>query len=216
MPGRILMLFGTSYGQTAKIATRLSAALMERGHYVTMMNALQAPPTSLTTFDAIVIGSSIIARGHQKAVERYIKNNVAFLSTLPTAFFSVSASAGSRDPKGRAAAERVRDEFLESVGWSPTLRVSIAGAVNYTRYNWLLRWYMKRASAKGGGATDTSRDHEYTDWNQVQQFAREIAQLIEPRQAAAREPQDLRVARAAVGVEPPLGRRNISAPLATH
>jgi hypothetical protein len=30
---------------------------------------------------------------------------------------------------------------------------------------------MKRASAMNGGATDTSRDHEYTDWEQVDRFA---------------------------------------------
>jgi menaquinone-dependent protoporphyrinogen oxidase len=33
---------------------------------------------------------------------------------------------------------------------------------------------MKRASRKHGGATDTSRDHEYTDWHQVEQFAQDV------------------------------------------
>jgi menaquinone-dependent protoporphyrinogen oxidase len=60
----------------------------------------------------------------------------------------------------------------------------VAGAINYTRYNFLLRWYMKRASAKNGGATDTSRDHEYTDWDQVDRFAAAIAAAISPKPMA--------------------------------
>jgi menaquinone-dependent protoporphyrinogen oxidase len=194
-PRKVLILYGTSYGQTAKIATRLSTALMDRGHYVTLLNAANVTHTlSLTPFDAIVLGSSIIARGHQKPVERFIKDHVHLLNEVPSAFFSVSASAGSAQPEGRAAADRVRDEFLKRVGWQPRLRASIAGAINYTRYNVLLRWYMKRASAKGGGSTDTTRDHEYTDWTQVQQFAHEIANLLDARLPVLREPQDLRVA----------------------
>ena len=55
------------------------------------------------------------------------------------------------------------------------LSASIAGAINYTRYNLLLRWYMKSASEKNGGTTDTSRDHEYTDWAQVERFASAFA-----------------------------------------
>jgi menaquinone-dependent protoporphyrinogen oxidase len=106
---------------------------------------------------------------------------------MPSAFYSVSASAGSTDANGRAAAERLRDEFLKRVGWQPKLRASIAGAINYTRYNPFLRWYMKRASAKGGGSTDTTRDHEYTDWAQVERFAADFAQTVEVWPSAALE-----------------------------
>ncbi|MGH7696313.1 MAG: flavodoxin domain-containing protein [Gemmatimonadaceae bacterium] len=185
---RILIIFGSSYGQTAKIATRIGDALVKRGHAVTLMNASeQVPSAPLPSFDGVVIGSSIIARGHQKSVEQFLRAQRDVLVGVPTAFFSVSASAASKDAGGRAAAERVRDEFLKHVGWQPRLRASIAGAINYTRYNPLLRWYMKRASAKGGGSTDTSRDHEYTDWTQVEQFAQDVGQLVEtwPRGAGA-------------------------------
>jgi menaquinone-dependent protoporphyrinogen oxidase len=30
---------------------------------------------------------------------------------------------------------------------------------------------MKQISKKEGGSTDTSRDHEYTDWKSVERFA---------------------------------------------
>jgi menaquinone-dependent protoporphyrinogen oxidase len=179
--GRILIVFGTSYGQTAKIARRIGAVLTDLGFDVTVVDAAQphAVP-SLESFDGIVVGASIIARGHQKSVAQFIHANMGVLNRVPSAFFSVSASAGSKDPAGRVAAERVRDEFLASTWWRPHLRESIAGAINYTRYNALLRWYMKRASRKAGGSTDTSRDHEYTDWAQVERFAADMAGIVEP------------------------------------
>jgi menaquinone-dependent protoporphyrinogen oxidase len=179
---RIVIVFGTSYGQTAKIAARMRDALVQRGYDVALANAAEPLPTvPLETCDGIVVGSSIIAGGHQKSVDRFVRAHLGLLKRVPSAFYSVSASAGSTDPKGtgRAAAERVRDEFLTRVGWQPRLRASIAGAVNYTRYNPLLRWYMKWASRKGGGSTDTSRDHEYTDWTQVEHFAASVADVVE-------------------------------------
>ena len=40
----------------------------------------------------------------------------------------------------------------------------------YTQYNVLIRFVMKRIAKHAGGATDTSRDHEYTDWVALDQF----------------------------------------------
>ncbi len=40
---------------------------------------------------------------------------------------------------------------------------------------------MKRIVAKAGGGTDTTRDYEYTDWDDVRVFAREFAQRVEGR-----------------------------------
>lgn len=185
MAHKILIIYGTSYGQTAKIAMRMQAILIHGGYQVTVVNAAAAAAPPLDSFDAIVVGSSIIAHGHQKAVERFIRAQIGRLKTIPGAFYSVSASAASQSAGGRAAADRLRDEFLAKMGWEPQLRASIAGAINYTRYNPLLRWYMKRASAKEGGSTDTSRDHEYTDWKQVEQFAEAVAHLVDRAHADA-------------------------------
>jgi menaquinone-dependent protoporphyrinogen oxidase len=132
----------------------------------------------LDQFNGVIVGASVIARGHQPAIAEFIRNNVGTLNAMPSAFFSVSASAGSSREAGRAAAQRLRDDFLAETGFDPDLRECIAGAIKYTRYNFLLRWYMKKASRMNGGSTDTSRDHEYTDWAQVEAFARRFAERV--------------------------------------
>ena len=51
----------------------------------------------------------------------------------------------------------------------------VAGALQYTKYNWFIRWVMRRIVSRAGGDTDTSRDYEYTDWKDLELFAHEFA-----------------------------------------
>jgi menaquinone-dependent protoporphyrinogen oxidase len=172
---RILVVYASSHGQTARIARRLAEAFQREGVAVDLVDAREGPFTLRpNVYGAIVVGSSLIVRGNQPAIRAFIRANRDVLAGQPAAFYQVSASAGSVDAAGRAAAERVMRGFLEEVRWQPTLVASIAGAINYTQYNPMLRWYMKRASRRHGGSTDTSRDHEYTDWAQVERFASDI------------------------------------------
>lgn len=182
---RILIVYATSYGQTEKIARRMGEILTAKGCQVTLADAARsARGMRAADFDGVIVGASIIARGHQPAARAFIRNNVADLNRLPSAFFSVCASAGSTFERSRAAAARLRDAFLSDVAWQPDVAASIAGAVNFTRYNFVLRWYMKRASAMNGGATDTSRDHEYTDWAQVEHVALDFASIVRGTEVA--------------------------------
>lgn len=185
MTARVLVIFGTSYGQTEKIAARIAGGLQSKGFAIELCDAATGRPSlAPEEYTAIVVGCSIIARGHQPSIKQFVQDNIETLNRLPSAFFQVSASAGSASPSSREAAQHILDDFTTKLGWTPVLSASIAGAINYTRYNFLLRWYMKRASAKNGGSTDTSRDHELTDWTQVDRFTAAIASAISPKPAA--------------------------------
>jgi menaquinone-dependent protoporphyrinogen oxidase len=58
-----------------------------------------------------------------------------------------------------------------------------------------LIWIKKPVARPGhqGGPTDSSRDYEFTNWDDVTRFAQEFATQM--RQAAADEPADRAVAR---------------------
>ena len=66
-------------------------------------------------------------------------------------------------------------KFTADTGWTPARIATVAGRLAYTQYNWLVRLMMRRIARKEGGATDTSRDHEYTDWAQVERLADQLA-----------------------------------------
>jgi menaquinone-dependent protoporphyrinogen oxidase len=42
----------------------------------------------------------------------------------------------------------------------------------FTKYNPFIRFVLRRIARAKGLSTDVSRDHEYTDWEQVDRFAR--------------------------------------------
>ena len=67
------------------------------------------------------------------------------------------------------------DRFVKETGWRPARVFPVAGALAYTRYNVLVRFVMKRIARKAGAPTDTTRDHELTDWRDVDRFAAVLA-----------------------------------------
>lgn len=180
MPQRhILLVYGTGYGQTQKIAERMRDLLAERSCLVTLVRGDQLHPEfSLASFDGVIVGASVNLSKHQRYIDRFVRDHIVALNSLPSAFFSVSGSAGSSQEKERAAARRILSAFLAATGWKPRMTATMAGAIMFTRYNVVLRWFMKRISAREGGSTDTSRDHEYTDWTQVREFVDDFVSVV--------------------------------------
>ena len=175
-PRRILIVYATSYGQTAKIAHRMADVLTAAGETVTIVNATDPPPPVATrAFDGIIIGGSIIRGRHQPQLANFVRARREMLNAMPSAFFSVSGSAASSKDAERAAARLLAAVFLDQTGWNPAMTDTIGGAIAYTKYNPLLRWIIRRATRAAGGPTDTSRDHEATDWSQVERFATSFA-----------------------------------------
>ena len=51
---------------------------------------------------------------------------------------------------------------------------TFAGANKYAQYGFIIRNIMKHIAKKEGRSTDTSQDHEYTDWDKVTQFTEQF------------------------------------------
>ena len=109
---------------------------------------------------------------------RFVRDHCAVLNGMPSAFFSVSGSAASSLETERAKAREMVIEFIASNGWHPSLTATIGGAMAYTKYSPLMRWFMKRVAKAAGGPTNTSRDHELTDWSQVDGFVRRFIESM--------------------------------------
>ena len=185
MSRHFLIAYATSYGQTAKIAARMADLLMASGEAVTLVNAGNHPrDLHAGEFDGVMIGGSIIGGRHQRALVRFVREHRAVLNTLPSAFFSVSGSAASPLETERARARQFVDQFLDMTGWHPMLTETFGGAIAYTKYNPLIRWLAKRGAQAAGGPTDTSRDHEVTDWSQVKRFVQAFVQTVPVRAEA--------------------------------
>ncbi|MDP2481367.1 MAG: flavodoxin domain-containing protein [Candidatus Palauibacterales bacterium] len=187
-PRPILILFGSKHGQTEKVARRLEMALRERGFRVELVPDDGIPDDLRPErYAAVVVGSSVHFGRHRRALVSFVRRHAAELARVPGVFFSVSGAAMTARPEDVEEANGYLADFSVRTGWDPAHAVAVAGAVRYTAYNPLVRWVMKRISASRGLSVDTSRDHEYTDWEQVDGLAGTIAELALPASRASRD-----------------------------
>jgi menaquinone-dependent protoporphyrinogen oxidase len=178
---RVLVLYASHYGQTRTIAVRIAERLREHGAQVDLLDArFSQHVPSPDGYDAVVIGSRIELGRHAPCVVGYVRTHRDVLERVPTCFFSVSmaaASGTSPDPNGYLAA------LFDKLGWKPARSVAFAGGLPYRKYNWLTRFILKRISRAAGHTTDTSKNHEFTDWAAVRAFADDVQALLPGRVA---------------------------------
>ena len=167
---RILIAYDTTEGQTGKLAQHVAGAIASSGQEVQVIDIRRLPTGfTLDGYDAIVIGASIHLGKHSRQLSGFVGHHVARLNAVHSGFFSVSLSAAGSQ-KEQADASRFVEEFLTQAGWNPAIKATFAGGLLYREYGFLKRWLMKKIARSAGKDTDTSRNHEYTDWNAVDQF----------------------------------------------
>jgi menaquinone-dependent protoporphyrinogen oxidase len=174
---RILILYGSSHGQTAKIARFIGERLCAGGADVRIVDAL-TETAEADNYDAVIVAASVHGGRYQKAVRKWVSSHRESLNHRPTAFVSVCLGVLEHDATVQRRVASIVDEFLELTGWRPAMTQRVAGALLYTRYTWFIRLIMKRIAAKAGGGTDTRRDYEYTDWKDLEAFARAFHHLV--------------------------------------
>lgn len=129
-------------------------------------------------YDRVVIGASIRYGHYHSAFQEFVKKHATRLNSMPSAFYSVNLVA--RKPEKRTPqTNSYARKFLMNSQWRPDRCAVIAGALRYPRYRWYDRFMIKLIMKMSGGETDTRKEVVYTDWEQVANFAREIAHLTD-------------------------------------
>ena len=170
----LLIAYSSGEGQTAKIAQHMAELGRAAQMRVELCDVAHiAPARSLREFDGIIVGGSIHGGKHAPDLVKFVTDHGQALNSRPSAFFSVSLSAAGDDEQQHDA-WLCLNEFLKASGWSPAHKTIIAGAVRYRAYGFLKRMLMKRILKRAGGETDTNRNFEYTDWEQVEAFIAEF------------------------------------------
>jgi menaquinone-dependent protoporphyrinogen oxidase len=168
----VLILYGTTEGQTKKVSHCIAEAVRKKGHQAETQCVDQLPDNfPMQNYDAAIIGGSIHMGNYQKYLKEFVVSHLDWLNSVPSGFFTVCMGIQSQNEKDREAASRYGETFLRDTGWHPRQTKTFAGAVKYTQYNFITRFIMKMISRREGGSIDTSCDHEYTDWNAVSRFA---------------------------------------------
>ena len=151
----ILVVYGTTHGHTAKVAGAVAKTLEASGASCDVIAAAEGT-RSPADYDGVVVAASVHAGKYQRAVTHWVRAHRAVLDTRPTAFISVCLGVLQKDPKVERDLNGILDRFFSETGWRPHVTTIVAGALAYTKYNWFIRWTMKRIAAKPA-ATPTPR-----------------------------------------------------------
>jgi menaquinone-dependent protoporphyrinogen oxidase len=173
---RIVVVFGTTDGQTAKIARRMADVLLNEQDSVDLFDTrAPLPARPLHGVDAAVLAGSLRMGKFQRPLVAFAREHRQALSRIPTAFLPVCLSAARDSEPARREVRKTVKRFIQETGFTPDVVLPVAGALLYTKYGFFTRLAMRMISKMAGGDTDTSRDYEYTDWNAVSDFARRFA-----------------------------------------
>ena len=169
---KILIPYGTTEGQTAKIAEVIADVIRGHGGEVEAVDIREVPDPIPGGYDAVIVGASIHMSQHDKRVVKFVQQNRDLLDRLPSAFFSVSLAAHGDTEE----AEGYVGRFEQQTGWRPATIALFSGALLYTHYGFVKRHLMKKIAHDKPGhlGTDTSRDYVYTEWDGVKQFAEDF------------------------------------------
>jgi menaquinone-dependent protoporphyrinogen oxidase len=192
----LAVLYATREGQTRRIAEHMGTALRARDFTVNIHDLAAELPAGfdLTRCAGAVLAASIHIGKHEKEMISFVKKHRAQLERMPCMFLSVSMSqAGAEDasatPERRARrtiyVNKTIGIFLDQTGWKPGRVHPVAGALLYRQYSFPVRLMMRLIAKMVGASTDTSRDHEFTDWRALDRFAEELAQDVNAKDSNA-------------------------------
>jgi menaquinone-dependent protoporphyrinogen oxidase len=163
---KILLLYGTTEGQTRKIATFIADRLRSFGDVVTLVDATTATDAQidLRDYNAAIVAASIHSGQYQGPVIHFATANHAWLDQMPSAFISVSLSAASTDPEDLKGIATCAELFKTRTGWSKAEVHHVAGAFRFTEYDYFKRWVMRLIAWEKSMEVKPGEDFELTNW----------------------------------------------------
>lgn len=181
---KTLILYGTTEGQTRKIADFVANRLRKLGDHVTLAEAVDAPwDTRPNEYDSAILAASLHAGIYQEPLIKFARTHHERLNQMPSAFLSVSLSAAGKETDELKGIAECADRFQQETGWTPTEIHHIAGAFRFTEYDFFKRWVMRLIAWEKGVKIGPSQELELTDWDALAK----IADAFHARAAAERQ-----------------------------
>ena len=167
----VLVIYGTTEGQTRKIAEFITDALKARGAEVELVDSASERAAQVQpVYAAAIVCGSLHQSRFQSSLLHFLKANQGWLAGIPTVFIAVSLTAALDDDQSRAELQKLAEAFCAEAAWTPATTRQVAGALRYSQYDYFKRLIMKLIARQHGDDTDTSHDYEYTDWDDLTRF----------------------------------------------
>ncbi|PPR08538.1 MAG: Protoporphyrinogen IX dehydrogenase [menaquinone] [Proteobacteria bacterium] len=172
---KLLFAYTSTRGHTLKILKYIEQHLPENYKVIYLDLAKQEnAKLDLSVFKHVIISSSIYYGKYSKSMYKFTKNNKDELNKVDNTFVSINLTA-RKEGKDKPETSAYIKTFKKKGVWKPKQIKMFAGLLDYPSYNWfdtmMIRFIMKITK----GETNTSKTVEYTDWQKVEDFAKQLA-----------------------------------------
>ncbi len=171
-----LVVYGTTEGQTAKIASFVASKLEELDHKVDLKDSKRRlPDLDISTYDGIVLAGSVHQKKHQTSIANFLIAHRDQINKLPNLLLSISLSVAFED--GQEEAQVYVDSFIDYTGFTPAEVLLVAGALRFDEYDFFMEQIVEFVVLKDH--EKISEDKEFTDWKQLDSDIETFANSVE-------------------------------------
>jgi menaquinone-dependent protoporphyrinogen oxidase len=182
---KILILYGTTEGQTRKIAQFAAETLRAHGDEITLVDAADARgKIEPSLFDGAILAASIHAQKYQPQVVAFARAHQIALSAMPATFISVSLSAAGTDPEDLEGIAKCASGFLAETGWQKAEIHHVAGAFRFSEYDFFKNWMMRLIARSKKVKPKAGEDLELTDWAELGHIVEAFRARLAPSSAS--------------------------------
>ena len=167
-----LIIYSSTDGHTKTICKHIINFLKD-GNIARLVSLNEAKNLDLSGFNKIIIGASIRYGKHKPELYEFIKKNVACLEAKENAFFSVIVVA-RKPEKNMPETNPYMQKCLELSPWIPKKLAVFAGKIDYPKYKFVDKHMIRLIMWITKGPTDIKNTYEFTDWNHVDEFSKQL------------------------------------------
>lgn len=161
---KILVLYGTTEGQTGKIAEFCAGHLGASGHdFVVKDCSKRLSDLEISDFDRVILAGSVHQGRHQETLESFVFARRQELESVPTLLISVSLSIAFEN--GEEEAVGYVQTFAEMSEFQPRDVVLIGGALKFEKYGYYMSNIVEHVVLKD--REQITEDREFTDWDKL-------------------------------------------------
>jgi len=168
-----LLIYSSTDGQTKKICDVIKENLPNK-NLIQICTVDEAINLDINNYDQIILGASIRYGNYKSNLFKFIKNNIKILDKKKNAFFSVNVVA-RKNEKNTPSTNPYIKKFLKKTNWRPKKIEVFAGKVDYPNYNFFNKLVIRFIMYITKGPTDISQSYEFTDWEKVKKFSKELS-----------------------------------------
>lgn len=169
----VLIAFSSVDGQTLKICRFIADCLEREGDSATLVAIDGKETIQVQAFDKVIVGASIRYGKHRREVYEFIRRHRLALDDRPSAFFSVNVVA-RKTGKDSPETNPYMKGFKARTTWRPSIAAVFAGRISYPKYGIVDREVIRLIMWLTHGPTDRRSDTEFTRWERVETFAKQI------------------------------------------